>query len=355
MQKRLFLPGPVEVSQKILDAMATPPIGHRTKDFRKLFCGVRKKLQKIFRTQNEIFIIPSSATGAMEAAIRNCVDKKVLCLVNGAFGKRWADIARLCEKDVETVEVEWGKAIKPAIVERKLRHNKFEAICLVHVETSTGVMNPLNEIAAVVKKSGALFLVDAVSSLGAIRVEVDKLYIDVCFTASQKGLALPPGIAIISVSERALNKSRSVKSKGFYFNFELLLERAKNDEPLTTPSTSHIFALNKQLEKIEKEKMINREKRHYQLSKLCRSLGKSKGLEIFSEKGFEAPTLTCFKNTLNLNTNALLKFLDSRGFTISGGYGPLKGKTIRIGHMGDYKLKDIKLLFDAFDEFLKGL
>lgn len=354
MKKRLFLPGPVEVRQKILNAMAKPPIGHRTDEFRKLFHNVQKGLQKIFETQNEIFIIPSSATGAMEAAIRNCVNKKVLCLTNGAFGERWAEIARLCQKEVEIVEADWGKAIRAEMVEKKLLNEDFEAVCLVHVETSTGVINPLQEIAEVVRKSGALLLVDAVASLGAIKVDIDKLNIDVCFTGSQKGLALPPGVAIISVSKRAIKKSRSVANKGFYFNFELLLERSERSEPLTTPSTSHIFALDMQLKEIEKEGLLERERRHYQLAKLCRNLGESLGFKVFSEKGFEAPTLTCFENSLNLDTKKFLKFLKERGFTISDGYGKLKGKTLRIGHMGDYKPKDLELLFDAFNDFLKA-
>jgi len=353
MKTKLFLPGPVEVEQEILEEMATPPIGHRTGDFRELFREIREKLKPVFGTSGEIFIFPSSATGAMEAAIRNCVGTKVLCLVNGAFGKRWAEIAKLCGKEVETVEAEWGKALRPETVGAAMRDKVFDAICLVHVESSTGVMNPLPEIAEVVHRSGSLFLVDAVASLGAIRLDTDKLKIDVCLTGSQKGLALPPGIALMSVSDRAMEKSRSVENKGFYFNFELLKDRARSDEPLTTPSTSHMFALKRQLDRLEDEGLENRENRHHELAALCRSWAESCGFKVFSEKGFEAPTLTCMENNLNIDTAKLLNFLESRGFIIDDGYGPLKKKTIRIGHMGDHQLEDLRQLTSAFDEFLR--
>ena len=350
---KLFIPGPVEVSDEVLARMATPPVWHRSEEFSRLYSGIVEKLKRVLYTKGDVFVATSSSTGVMEAAIRNCVKDRVLCFVNGAFSERWAKIARLCGKRVEVFEVEWGRAIKPEHVADALRRIRPDAVCLVHNETSTGVMSPLYEIADVLKDyPDVCFLVDAVSSQAAVKIEVDRLGIDVCLAGVQKGYALPPGIAVFSVSEKALAKAKEVDGKGFYFNFELFHERAKDGQTPTTPSVPHLFALDFQLDRILSEGLDERFERHMRLAERCRRWALERGFTLFPEPGYESITLTTINNTLNIDFASLDAFLKRRGFVISGGYGKLEGHTFRIGHMGDCTTADLDELLVAFDDYL---
>ena len=219
MACKLFIPGPTEVRKEILDELARPQIGHRTQEFRDLFASLKPGLKKIFFTENDVLISTSSGSGFWEAAIRSCVNKKVLHAVNGAFSKKWADVSERCGREVEKVTFEWGKAVKAGDVDKALSSEEYEAFCMVHNETSTGVASNLKEISTIMKKHpGILWFVDAVSSLAGIKIEVDKLGIDICITSSQKALALPPGIAVASVSNRCYKKAENVSGRGYYFD-----------------------------------------------------------------------------------------------------------------------------------------
>ncbi len=354
MHKKLFIPGPTEVREDILQAQAKPMIGHRSKDFSALYEGIVNKIKKALNTQNHVIVFTSSGTGIMEGSIRNCVYKDVLCCVNGAFSDRWAKIAKACGKNVDEIRVEWGKAIKPEMIEEKLKNKKYDAVTIVHNESSTGVRAPIEEIAEVMKKyPDTYFLVDTVSSLMGDKIEIDKLGIDVCLTSSQKCFALPPGLAVCTVSQRALERTRTITDRGYYFDFDAMLKRYEKDRQTpTTPAVTLLYAMDKQMDKILAEGMENRYKRHLEMAQHVRDWAK-KHFALFPEPGYESVTLTCVDNTRKITVADLNSELGKRGFQISNGYGDLKEKTFRIAHMGDLTLDEIKELIKNINEILK--
>jgi len=363
MHKALFIPGPVEVREDVLEKMSTPVIGHRTKEFAELFNSAKEKLKKVFYTENPVLVSTSSGTGLMEAAIRNLVGKKVLNCVCGSFSARWHKIAVACGKETGKVEVEWGKAIKPEMVDKELSKGEYDAVCITHNETSTGVMHDLEALARVINRYDVLFLVDAVSSLGGIKVEVDKLGIDVCITSSQKAFALPPGISMVSVSQRALEKAEHVKDRGFYFDLITLKKNYDKGSTQYTPSVSHIYSLNYQLDRMLEEGLDARFARHHRLAALTREWAGSQGLELFPEKGYESDTVTCISNTKGFDTEKMKQLMGEKGFSVDSGYRKLneelkaKGRptTFRVAHMGDVQEEDMKKLFKAFEEVFQNL
>lgn len=354
MHKKLFIPGPTEVREDILKAQSQPMIGHRSKEFGALYEGVVTKIKKALNTQNHVIVFTSSGTGVMEGSIRNCVKENVLCCVNGAFSDRWFKIAQACGKKAEAIKIDWGKAIKPEMIEEKLKAKKYDAVALVHNESSTGVRAPIEQISPVMKKYPDTFwLVDTVSSMMGDKIEIDKLGIDVCLASSQKCLALPPGLAVCSVTQRALERTRTITDRGYYFDFDAMLKRYEKDKQTpTTPAISLIYALDKQMDKILAEGMENRYKRHLEMAKYVRAWAQ-KHFALFPEPGYESVTLTTTTNTKNIVVADLNKELGARGYVISNGYGDLKEKTFRIAHMGDLTLDEIKELIKNINEILK--
>ncbi len=353
MHKRLFIPGPTEVSEEILEVMKTPMIGHRSKEFSELYDSVIPKIKKVLYTENKVFLSTSSATGLMEGAIRNCVNKKALNLVCGAFSKRWHLITKANGKAADAVEVEWGKAILPEMVRDALKAGEYDAVTLVHNETSTGVLNPINEIAEVMKEfPDVSFLVDAVSSMSGIKIEVDKLGIDVCLAGVQKCFALPPGFAICSVSEKALKKAESIENRGYYFDFLTFLKYDGKHQTPTTPVISLIYAFDKQLDRFFEEGLENRYARHLEMANHVRDWTR-KYFAFFPDEKYLSNTLTAVNNTRGISVADLNKELAKKGAMISNGYGKLKEKTFRIAHMGDLTLDDMKWLLSTIDEIIK--
>ncbi|MGB9721043.1 MAG: pyridoxal-phosphate-dependent aminotransferase family protein [bacterium] len=354
MHKKLFIPGPTEVRDEILQAQAKPMIGHRSKDFSALYEGIVNKIKKALNTQNHVIVFTSSGTGIMEGSIRNCVYKDVLCCVNGSFSDRWFKIAKACGKNADAISVDWGKAIKPEMIEEKLKQKKYDAVTLVHNESSTGVRAPIEEIAEVMKKYPDTFwLVDTVSSLMGDKIEIDKLGIDVCLTSSQKCFALPPGLAVCTVTQRALERTRTITDRGYYFDFDAMLKRYEKDRQTpTTPAVTLLYAMDKQMDKILAEGMENRYKRHLEMAQYVRNWAK-KHFALFPESGYESVTLTCVDNTRKITVADLNSELGKRGFQISNGYGDLKEKTFRIAHMGDLTLDEIKELINNINDILK--
>ncbi|MBN1151101.1 alanine--glyoxylate aminotransferase family protein [candidate division WOR-3 bacterium] len=350
--KKLFIPGPVEVSEDVLKEMGHFMIGHRSKDYSELHGEVVPKLKKLLYTENDVFLGTHSSTGWMEAAIRNCAHKKVLACVNGAFSKRWFQMTAPNMVEADKYEVEWGHGHDPKEIDKLLSTGKYDCFLVVHNETSTGVMNKINEISDVLKKyPDVSFCVDCVSSMTGIKIEVDKLGIDVCLAGVQKAFALPPGLAVAAVSKKALEKSAKAKNKGYYFDFvEFKKYQDKNQTP-TTPTISHIFALNKQLDKFFAEGLEKRFARHLEMATFVREWAK-KNFALFAQPGYESVTLTCITNTKGIDVADLNKKLGEKGLTISNGYGDLKEKTFRIAHMGDFTITDVKEVIAAIDEIL---
>ncbi|HHE47369.1 MAG TPA: alanine--glyoxylate aminotransferase family protein [Candidatus Acetothermia bacterium] len=350
---KLFTPGPTEVRPEVLQAMSTPQIHHRSPEFSELYAELQPKLQKFLYTDQTVFVFTCSSTGVMEAAVQNTVRKKCLNLVNGAFGKRWHQITKACGLPCEALENPWDVAIKPEQVEQQLRSGEFDAVTLVFNETSTGMMNPLPEIAEVVKSfPDVLLLVDAVSAMGGVKIEFDRLGLDVLLAGVQKAVALPAGITICAVSDRALARAEEVKPKTYYFSFPVMLKYHKKNQTPSTPSIPHLFALNAQLDAMFEEGLERRFARHEEMASLVQAWAK-KHFDIYPEEGYWSKTLTCVKNTRGINVAELNRTLvEEHGMRISNGYGDLKEKTFRIAHMGDLTTADIRGLLSTIDMIL---
>lgn len=356
---KLFIPGPVEVRPEILDAQAQWMFGHRMPECTELIGRIHPKLKEVFYTQARVLISASSGTGLWEAAVRNTINQKALNCVNGAFSDRWREVTELNGKANEVLEVEWGQAIKPEMVAERLAEGGFDAITIAHNETSTGVINPLREIAEVVRQAPngdqIMILVDAVSGLSGAMLDFDGWDLDVALTSSQKAFALPPGLAFCAVSDRAMEKAKTVPNRGYYFDFITLDRYLQKNQTPATPAISLLWALDRQLDDMLAEGMDQRFARHLQMRDMTIAWAKGHGLSIFAEAGYESPTVTCIDNKTGIDVPALNQFLRERGMIISGGYGSrLKATTFRIAHMGDMQPEDMEELFVNIDEFLEA-
>jgi len=353
MYKRLFIPGPTHVRDEILEAMATPMIGHRSKDYVELQADVVAKVQKLLMTDNRVFLSTSSSTGLMEGAVRNCVAKRCLNTVCGAFSKRWHEITLSNGKLADKLEVPMGQAITAAMVDEALSSGEYDAITVVHNETSTGVMNPLEEIAEVLRGyPDVCFLVDAVSSMAGAKIDVDKLAIDVCLAGVQKCFALPPGLAVASVSQKALDRAAEVPDRGFYFDF-LVFQKYLDGRGQTpsTPAISLLYALNRQMDDMIAEGFENRWQRHQMMATFVQDWARQH-FALYSDDRYLSPTVTNVHNTRGISVADLNGELAQRGATISNGYGSLKETCFRIAHMGDLNMDDMKWITGQIEDIL---
>ena len=354
MSYKLFIPGPIAVSDKTLRAMAQPMVGHRSTDFVALYQSIQPGLQALFYSKDPVYLSTSSAWGVMEGSLRNVVAKKVLCCMNGAFSDKWLDVAQRLGKSAGALKFEWGQPVDPAAVRAELRQGGYEAITLIHNETSCGVLNPLKEIAAVVREfPEVMLIVDTVSSFSTMPISMDELGIDVLLTGSQKALALPPGLALFAVSERAMERAKTMGDRGYYFDF---VEFAKNQEQDMTPSTpciSLIYALESKLDDIFTEGVEARHARHAALNAMVHDWVKARGFEFFAPEGYRSVSLTCVANNREIDIAEWVKRLrDKHRIAIDGGYGKLKGKTFRLSNMGDETKETITELLAALDDTL---
>jgi len=351
---KLFTPGPVEVSAKTLAAFARPLIGHRSEDFRNLYRAIHPRLQELFGTGQPVFLSTSSAWGVMEAAIRNLVRQRVLCCMCGAFSDKWLEVARRCGKEAESLQVEWGQAIDHKAIDAHLASGKFDAVTLIHNETSTGVMNPLPEICCILAKyPDVALIVDSVSSFSGVPIPMDALRIDVLLTGSQKALALPPGFSLFTVSEKAFSRVAQVRDRGYYFDFLEFRKQQREGMTPTTPSIGHIFALQSKLEEIFAEGLTNRYQRHARTNALVHEWVRNRGFEFFAAEGHRALTLTCVKNNRGIDVAKLARDLrEKHHLVIDGGYGKLKGLTFRLSNMGDETEETVAHLLRCLDDCL---
>lgn len=353
MYKRLFTPGPTQVRPEILKELATPQIHHRSPEFGELYADIQPKLQQVLQTANPVYLFTSSSTGAMECAVTNAVEKKCLNLVNGAFSKRWHEITQGNGVPCESFETPWDVAIKPEMVDERLATGAFDAVTLVFNETSTGMMNPLREIAEVVKKYPDVFLlVDAVSGMAGAEIQTDTWGIDFVLAGVQKAFALPAGLAVGAVSERVLERAAKVPPRSYYFNLlPIHKSHLKNQTP-STPAIPHMYALNAQLDDMLAEGMKRRFTRHARMAGIVQTWAK-KHFDVYPEDGYWSQTLTCVKNTKEIDVSALIKTLaDEYNVRISNGYGDIKNKTFRISHMGDAQIDEIEGLLRVIDTVL---
>ena len=355
---RFFLPGPTEVRPEILAAQAQPMIGHRGTAIQELIAEVEPGLQRVFGTARPVYISSSSATGLMEAAIRSCARKRVLALVNGAFSERFRAIAHANGRLVDALEVPWGEGHPPEMLEEALGRESYDAVTVVHSETSTGALNPVAELAQVVQRhEDILLLVDSVTGAGGVPMEADRWRLDFVLTGSQKALALPPGLAFGVAQESALQRAETIPNRGTYFDilaFEAGL--AKHQTP-NTPAISLLYALRAQLERIDTETISTRCERHRQMAQRVWQwvedmADRGAALSMLAPEGYRSPTVSCIRLPAERTGPEVTAKLRECGFTIAPGYGKLKDPTIRIGHMGDHTVQELDELLDQLEGVL---
>jgi aspartate aminotransferase-like enzyme len=355
---KLFIPGPIEVTDETYAAMSAPMIGHRSKDFQALYADVQPHLRTAFATDQPVFLCTSSAWGIMEGAVRNLVAKKVLNCCCGAFSDKWYDVSLNCGKQAEALKVEWGQPLTPPMVEEKLSTGGFDAITLVHNETSTGVLNPVGEIARMVKEKfpGVLSIVDTVSSFSAVPTPMDSWGIDVMLLGTQKALALPPGLALFSASPAAFERAATLKDRGYYFDFLEFKKNAENNMTPSTPAISLIYGLRHRMQKIMAEGLEARYARHAALNEMTAAWVQRHGFEFLAPEGFRSKSLTCVKNNRGIEVANLVSILKKDHLiAIDGGYGKLKGKTFRVSNMGDETPASMGAVLAAMDDAMAKL
>ena len=336
-------------------------IGHRGQGFKDLYASIQPQLQKLLYTRQLVYLSTSSAWGVMEGAVRNLVRKRVLNCMCGAFSDKWFDVSKRCGKEAEALQVPWGSPIRPEQIEARLASGQFDALTVIHNETSTGVMSPLCQIAALKKKfPDVMFIVDAVSSMSAAKMEFDALGIDVLLAGTQKAFALPPGLAVFVCSPAALARAAEARDRGYYFDFVEFQKNAEQSMTPSTPSIGHVFALASKLEDIFAEGLEARFARHQKLAGMTRAWAARHGFTLFPEAGFESVTLTCINNGARpagraVDVPKLQKLVKDQGFLIDGGYGKIKGTTFRVSNMGDETEESMNLLYAAMDGAMKNL
>lgn len=359
LKRYLLAPGPTPVPSDVLLAMAAPIIHHRSPDFLPVLNSAKKGLQWVYQTKNDVLILCSTGTGGMVGAVNNFFNKgdKVLVINGGKFGERWTKICQAYDLNVEEVTVEWGYAVKPAIVKEKLKkHKDIKGVFVQASETSTGVYHDIQALASIVKKhEDTLFIVDAISALVAHDLRTDEWGIDIMIGGSQKGVMLPPGIAFVSVSEKAWAKAETSKLPKFYFNFMKERENlAKNQTNFTSP-VALIIGLNESLKMLQAEGLKNVFKRHERLANATRKAVRAIGLELYAKES-PSNSVTAIMTPSGIDGQAVYKNLREKyGITAAGGQGKAKGKIFRIAHLGYSDRFDIITAIAGIEMVLKGM
>ena len=354
MAYKLFIPGPIEVSEKTYKAMSQAIVGHRSKDFSALVGRIMPDLQNLFYTKDPVYLSTSSSWGVMEGSLRNVVQKGVLNCGNGAFSDKWYDVSKRCGLNAEMLQFDWGKPVDPEAVRKALSTGKFDAITIIHNETSTGTMSDIKALMEVIREfPDVVSIIDTVSSFSGMAIKKDELGIDVMMAGCQKAMAIPPGLAFLSVSQKAMERAKKTEGRGYYLDFlEFQKFWEKNQTP-STPVISLIYALESKLEDIKNEGLEKRYARHLENNKIVREWGYGYGFELFPEEKYGSITLNCFKNNLDIDIAAVNEELKKRfNMMFNCGYGKIKGKTFRISNMGDETPETMRELLGNLDTIL---
>jgi aspartate aminotransferase-like enzyme len=352
---RFFLPGPTEVHPDVLAAQTRAMISHRGSEIKALMRELQAGLEQVFLTERPVFVATSSATGLMEAAVRNAGRTRILSLVNGAFSKRFAEIAVASGFEVDEIEVPWGEAHDPGVVTDALSRRPYDAVTMVHSETSTGVLNDVRALAAAVREfEDVLVLVDSVSGLAAAEIRPDDWGLDFLLTGSQKALALPPGIAFGVASERMMERARVAPNRGYYFDLTDFQGNWEKHQSPSTPAVSVLFALQVQLGRMLEEGMPARWARHAAMAEATHAWVAEMSaagipLDVVAPDGYRSPAVTAIR-TGGKTGPEIVDAARELGFVIGGGYGRLKDSTFRIGHMGDKTIDELVALLDVLGE-----
>lgn len=352
----LRIPGPTPLPAEVREALAQPMIGHRSLAFREIHGEVMAGLQEMLRTKNDVFVLTASGTGGMEAAVVNTLSPgdKVLSVSSGNFGERFRTIARVYGAEIVPLDFEWGKAADPEAIGAALaRHPDVKAVLVTHNETSTGVTNPLKEIAAVVKTSplqggqrgigrSPLLLVDAISSAGCVELETDAWNIDVLVTGSQKGWMIPPGLAFVAFSDAAWAAHEQAKMPRFYFDLGVARKKLPAKQTPWTPAINLFYGLAVALHLMREEGLENIWARHRGIAEYTRERVREMGLELLADPQFASNTVTAIRAPAGLDVDEMRRRLEQQHRVIlAGGQGPLKGHIFRIGHLGNVNQADI--------------
>jgi aspartate aminotransferase-like enzyme len=352
-----FLPGPTEVRPQVLRAMLQPMIGHRVAEMEELMGRIQPRLRAVFQTERPVYVSASSATGMMEGALRNGARRRVLSLVNGAFSERFFQIARATGLEADPLEVQWGTPHTPEMLENALSRGIYDAVTVVHSETSTGVLNPIAELAAVTQRAGdVVLLVDSVSALGGAECRTDEWGIDLVLTGSQKALALPPGLAFCVAQRHILDRALSKSDRGVYFDFHEFERNILKNQTPNTPAVSMLYALDEQLRAIEAEGLQARFDRHMEMAarvyEWVDEMREDRGvdLHVLAPEDYRSPTVTCITVPDGWTGPQVAAGVQKRGFSIATGYGAMREATFRIGHMGDHTLHRLERLLDVLTD-----
>lgn len=345
----LFLPGPTEVERELREIMAQPLVGHRAAAFVAVVQDVCLRLRGLFLTAQPAAFETCAATALMEAGIRNLVPRsgRSLHLVCGAFSERWQQIASSCGRTTEALTVPLGQAHDPASLRERLQNGpQVDAVCITHNETATGVIEPLRDLAAVVHSTapGTLVLVDVVTSVAGAELRFDDWHLDFAFAGTQKCLALPPGLCVYAVSERARRRASAIEERGFLLDLPRALAETNAGKTIATPCIPLVFALQRQLERIATEGLAARWQRHLALRDATMAWAGQRGFAPFvADAAARSPSVSCI-DARGGDVAALAQRASEAGFRIDQGYGALKGKAFRIGHMGDHDLPRLRQL-----------
>lgn len=351
----LLTPGPTPLPPQVCEAMSRPIIHHRTPQFQVILKEATEGLKYVFQTKNDLFILASSGTGAMEAAVVNLLSPGELAITveGGKFGERWTEICKSYGIIPEVIPVEWGKAVDPKEIAKRLKANpKIKAVFVTQCETSTGVSNDIEAIGQAVKDTEAVLVVDAISGLGAIDLKTDEWNLDVVVSGSQKGLMIPPGLGFISVSAKAWNKVNDSRCPKYYFDLKKAKKAYDKTDTPFTPAISLFIALNESLKMIKADGLENVFSRHKKLADMTRNAVKALGLSLFAP-GASSDAVTAVNVPAGIDGEKLVKTMrDTYGVTIAGGQEELKGKVFRIAHMGFIEEFDIVVAITCLEKVL---
>ena len=353
-KKYLLTPGPTPLPPEVCQALARPIIHHRTGEYSALFAEVNKSLKYLFQTSEDVFTFVSSGTGAMEAAVVNLLSAgdKVIVVAGGKFGERWLELCKTFGMNVIEIRIEWGKAVSPSQIEKLLKENPdAKAVFVTLCETSTGVKTDVKAIAALTAKTDTVIVVDAVSGLGAMEFKTDEWGVDVVVSGSQKGIMLPPGLGFISLSKKAQKMLETSKLPKYYLNLKVYKKALDKADTPYTPAISLTVALKEALKMIQDEGLENVLKRHAVMAEATRQAVKAMGLELFASSPADA--VTAVKLPDGMDGVKLYKTMkDELGVQAAGGQGDLKGKILRIAHLGYMDASDVILVISAFETAL---
>ncbi len=358
-QPQLRIPGPTPLPERVVRAMTAPMIDHRGPEFAALLEEITAGAKKVFGTENELVVLSASGTGGLESAIANLVSPgdKVLSVIVGNFGERFRSIAKAYGAEVISYEVEWGQPAEAADVRRLLdEHPDAGLVLLTHNETSTGVTTPLEELVRAVKDAGRLAVVDGVSSVSSMPVEVDRLGVDVCISGSQKGWMAPPGVAFATVSEEAWERQAQARSPRFYFDYGQARKFAPKGSTPWTPAISVLFAVREGLRMMSEEGLDNVYRRHREIADACAAGLAAMGFRLYAAAGYRSATVTAARPPEGVDIKGYRKLLREKyGVVIAGGQGKAEGQIVRVGHLGSVAAGDLVQVLWAMEQALEEL